>query len=117
MKLKLVILTLSLVQMILTSAAIAATNVTVRGKVTRIYPEANGDIRFRVDIETNNCSLKNSNHDYRIPQNYGTFDETYALLLAAAYTGKSVLVRHDNEACNVSKQVTDITYVYQDFDN
>ena len=99
----------------MSSAAFAAP-VNHTGKISRIYPAANALIKVQLkDIST--CSLVHSNHYFTLnPSLNANFDEYYALILAAAHAGDTLIIRGDDAACSDgSVNETPIQYVLQDF--
>jgi len=85
------------------------------GTIKRIYPLASGAVFFKLE-QTAGCTPLHTNHYYTISTTLGAHDEYYAMLLAAAHSGKSVFVNVDNTACNDSSQSsTPVRYIFQDF--
>ncbi len=86
------------------------------GKVSRISPHINGDMLFRIDIESASCTPQRGTHYFRVDSEHLNFDAYYSMLLASAHAGTTIIVRADNAACNDDDITsTSINYILQDF--
>ena len=112
MKIYPAILVFLFVALILPLSAYSA-NVTSNGTVSRIYLAGSGAVRFKLSDDA--CDLVHTNHYYELTQDHASFEESYTLLVASAYSNKAISVRHDDAACSANIGATDVIYVLQNF--
>lgn len=85
----------------------AAANVTVQGEVARLYPSGNA-----VHFKLKNDQCGNTGQYYYFPLGTEVEKAWYAMLLAAATTGKPVKV--SIPGCPATAYVL-VRYIYQDY--
>jgi len=79
-----------------------------------IYVSGAGHIRFKLDAR-DDCDFAHSNHYYQISHGDLSYDQDYALLLAAAHSGKEISVRIDDLACSENLPNSEVLYLLQNF--
>jgi len=99
----------------LLSQSVSAASINHVGKVSRIYvgSDASGAVNFQLS-DLSGCTPVRSNHYYVLDGAHSRFDETYALMLAAAHANQPVTIRIDDEACSTNVN-SSIIYVLQNF--